>query len=318
MEFTVIGHICKDFIHPKKNGKAAENIEPLWGGIFFAVATLANIASPTDIITPVFPIGEKDYDELIERLRIYPNVSTEGIFKTKTPTNEVHLMYSSGSTRIECSKNIALAIPLKKIQPYLKTDTLLINMISGYDISLDTLDYIRLSIREQDVISFIDFHSLTLGINDDFTRFRTPLIEWRRWAFMLNHVQMNQDEAKSLTLERMDEDTLAKQLLSLDVSSLLITKGAKGTTLYTLDHKNFSHYDSVPEEKMKAIDSTGCGDVFGASYLYHFAKTKNAIASADFATKIAGINTQYIGSSAIDTIKEYLEEQQLQKEMNKQ
>jgi len=306
MKFTVVGHICKDFIHQKKNGK--ENTEPLWGGIYFAIATLANIASNEDKIIPVFPIGENDYDEIIERFKKYPNVETDGIYKVNTETNSVHLTYSTSQTRVECSANISPAIPYKKIQPYLKTDGLLINMVSGFDISLETLDYIRMEIRERDTISHIDFHSLTLGINDDFTRFRTPLIEWRRWAFMMNNVQMNQQEAKSLTVERFNEETFAKQLLSLDVNALLITKGAKGVSVYTMDeHKHFSRNDISPEEKMKPIDSTGCGDVFSAAYLYQLAKTKNILAAAEFANNIAGINSQYIGSSEIDSLAQQLQ-----------
>ncbi|MBM4165367.1 MAG: carbohydrate kinase family protein [Ignavibacteria bacterium] len=302
MKFTVVGHICKDFIHPKKNGKA-ENIEPLWGGIFFAVATLANITSSDDKIFPVFPIGEDDYDAIIERLKHYPNVDTDGIYKIKGETNSVHLLYSTAQTRSECSKNIAPSIPLKKIQPYLKTDGLLLNMVSGFDISLETLYNIRLAIREQDVISHIDLHSLTLGINDDFTRFRTPLIEWRQWAFMMNTVQMNQEEAKSLTVERYSEEMLAKQLLSVEVQQCIITKGAKGVSLFVAEeHKHISQHTIPPAEKIKTIDATGCGDVFSAAFLYQFVKSKNPVASAEFANLIAAINTQYIGSSEIDTI----------------
>ncbi|MBS4028047.1 MAG: carbohydrate kinase family protein [Ignavibacteriales bacterium] len=305
MKFTIIGHICKDFIHPKKNGKT-ENVEPLWGGIYFAILTLAHLTASDDTIIPVFSVGEKDYDELIEILKKYPNVETSGIYKMKEETNSVHLSYSTTQTRIECSANIAPPIPFKKIQPFLKTDAFLVNMISGFDITLETLDYIRMETRDRDIVSHIDFHSLTLGVNDDFTRFRTPLMEWRRWAFMINSVQMNQTEAKSLTLERFDEDTLAKQLLSLDVQRLIITKGGKGITLYSIDeHKNISNRDFAPKEKLKTIDATGCGDVFSAAFLYYFTKTKNAFSASENAITIAGANSQYLGSSEIEKLSEY-------------
>jgi hypothetical protein len=310
LKFTVVGHICKDFIHPKKNGKA-ENAEPLWGGIFFAVATLANIASSDDKIIPVFPIGENDYDALIERLKNYPNVETDGIYKIKGETNAVHLLYSTTQARMECSQNISPSIPFKKIQPFLKTDGLLLNMVSGFDISLETLYNIRLSLREQDVISHLDFHSLTLGINDDFTRFRTPLLEWRQWAFMLNTVQMNQEEAKSLTVERYTEEMLAKQVLSLEVQQCIITKGTKGVSLYIAEeHKHISQHNIPPAEKIKPIDATGCGDVFSAAFLYRLVQSKNPVASAAFANLLAASNTQYIGSSDIDTLAQPLLETQ--------
>jgi len=74
----------------------------------------------------------------------------------------------------------------------------------------------------------------------------------------------------------------------------------------------------VPEEKIKPVDTTGCGDVFGASYLYHFLQNMDAVAAVTFATHVAGINAQYIGSSGIDTIAQTLTEEQFQKETKTQ
>ncbi len=108
MTITVIGHLCLDVIdHPGVSETKS------YGGLFFSVAALANLLPHEDRILPVFGVGKGDYDALIERFSVYPNVDTSAIYKFNGPTNQVHLMYSDTNQRIECSRHIAEPIPWK-------------------------------------------------------------------------------------------------------------------------------------------------------------------------------------------------------------
>ena len=298
MKITVIGHICQDIFSNKKNEKQ----KTYWGGIYYCILTFANICSNEDIVCPVFPIFENDYDEIISVFQKYPNINTDGIYKTQIPTNTVYIN-SSSKNRIECSTSIAESIPFKKIQPFLKSDGILLNMISGFDITLDTLDLIRIATREQNNIKHIDFHSLGKGVGENGIRFFQSFENWRRWAFSMNSVQMNYDEMKNFLKKNEDENYFAKQILSLDVNNFVITNGSKGAILYSLYEKNIIRNEIAISEKIENVDTIGCGDVFSAAYLYAFLKNRNPIESVNYANLVASQNSIYIASSQIENLK---------------
>ncbi len=277
-----------------------------YGGIFFSVATLANLLGEQDTIVPVFGVGDKEYEAFLERLKQYPNVDTSGIFKFSGHTNQVHLFYKKGAERIECSKHISEPIPWKKIKSKLDTDIVLVNMISGFDITLETLDEIRLATRDDRIPVYLDVHSLTLGIKEDFTRYRRPLEAWRRWLFMLHAVQMNEQEAEGLTFEDFNDVTLANQVLALNTKVLVLTRGEKGFSSFIDDRKHVRRIDSPGIINEQARDSTGCGDVFAAAYCAWYGHSKNNIQEAlVFANTVAAAKTQYQGSDEIDKLSEF-------------
>ncbi|MBI3193855.1 MAG: carbohydrate kinase family protein [Ignavibacteriae bacterium] len=300
MKITVIGHLCLDVIH-HADGTETQS----YGGIFFSVATLANVLSESDVVFPVFGVGDKEYEEFVERLKQYPNVDTSGVYKFSGPTNQVHLYYKDGGERVECSKHISEPIPWKKIKSKLAVDMVLLNMISGFDITLETLDEIRMELRDDHIPLAMDVHSLSLGIKDDFTRVRRPLEAWRRWLFMLHAVQMNEQEAAGFTTEKFDETTLAKQILALNTKVLTITRGERGFSSFIDDRKHVKQVDSAGITPELAKDSTGCGDVFIAAYCAKYLYSKNIQESLDFANRVAAKKAQYSGSVEIDVLKEF-------------
>lgn len=300
MTLTIIGHFCLDLIH-----HADENEVRSYGGIFFSIAAAANVLAATDRVRPVFGVGRAEYDELIERLSTYSNVDTSGVFKTPGPTNQVHLMYGDDTRRVECSRHIADPVPWKRIKSALDTDMVLINMISGFDVTLETLDEIRMAIRDEHIPIAMDVHSLTLGIREDGTRYHRPVTDWRRWLFMLDAVQMNDEEAAILSAERPDEATLARHILSLNTKACIVTKGSKGCTVYVDDRKRFLQHDIEPVAETRAVDPTGCGDVFAATYCSSYMKTRDILKSAAFANLVAARKVEIPGSVGIDKLSEF-------------
>ena len=137
MKLTVVGHLCLDVVH-RHDGTEKRS----YGGIYFAVAAMANIASDADTVFPVFGVGENEFDEVRERLAKYPNVNTDGLFSFKGETNQVHLFYTDKESRTECSKHISSPIPFSRVEPFLAVQGIFLDMISGSDITLETLDQI--------------------------------------------------------------------------------------------------------------------------------------------------------------------------------
>jgi sugar/nucleoside kinase (ribokinase family) len=301
MNITLVGHLCKDVIHiPKEEG--GEEVHA-FGGIMYSLLTLANLASPSDSIAPVFGVAHADYDEILDILSRYPAIERSGVYATNEPTNQVHLFYEPNGQRIECSKDISRPIPFETIKPFLSTDGVFINMVSGFDITLETLDSIRMSTRDRGIPIHFDFHSLTLGVDPQGKRFRRPLSDWRRWCFMLNSVQMSEVEMRGLTPERLDEKALINQLMPLMVNALIITRGERGVTLIEQSHKKLTRHD-IPGVPVHALDPTGCGDVFAAAFLYHVVHGESFPAAAQRANAVAAWKASFSGFQGLDQIKQ--------------
>lgn len=300
MTILVIGHLCHDVIHP------VEGPEVLgYGGIYYTVAALASLMQAGDRVVPVFGVNTDDYEPLIRHLARFPNVETGGIFTFSEPTNSVHLFYTDRAARIECSKNIARPIPFARIKNYLDADGILINMISGFDITLGTLDEIRLALRERRVPIHFDYHSLTLGVQDDHERFRRPVSDWRRWAFMLDTVQLNEEEIAGLTVERLTEEQTAGHFLTLAIKGLIVTRGERGATVYYNEHKTMMRKDIPGKPVQRPADSTGCGDVFGAAFHLHYVRTRDLLASAEFANTVAAAKARMTGTEHLTDLRSF-------------
>jgi sugar/nucleoside kinase (ribokinase family) len=302
MKFLVIGHLCHDVIHPVDEPEVSS-----YGGIYYSVATLAALLDHSDRVIPVFGVNTKDYDPLIKHFKErFPNVDTSGVFTFDEPTNNVHLFYKDKQTRIECSKDIAKPIPFERIKNFLKVDGILVNMISGFDIKLETMDEIRLAVREKDIPIHFDFHSLTLGIHENFERYRRPISDWRRWVFMTDTVQLNEEEIAGLPLEPSTEAQTVGHLLTLSVKGLTVTRGERGVSVFSNQHKKVirKDIDGLPIERSR--DSTGCGDVFGAAFHLYFVKTKDLVAAATIANKVAAQKAQMVGTASIQNLKQAL------------
>ena len=306
MNLTVIGHLCKDIIHPPEQTPPVNTVPPeeRFGGIVYSVAALAGLMSDHDKIYPVFGVGNGDYEGLMEFLKRYPNVDTSGVYKFKGKTNRVRLFYQKdGAARSECSEHISPPIPYSRIKPYLDSDGILINMVSGSDIALETLDQIRMEVRDRRTPIHFDFHSLTLGIDREFKRFRRPLTEWRRWCFMLNSIQMSEEEAAGLTTERYDQNSLINHLMPLMVTALVITRGSRGATLVLQDiHKKLTTHEIQGVSAGSTVDTTGCGDVFGAAFLCSTLKTKDHLRAAQEANVAAAVKATVAGPEQLTGI----------------
>ena len=300
MTITVIGHLCFDLL-TDRDGNVARSP----GGIIYSTLALANLLQPNDIIYPVFGVGKNDYDVVFSLLSQYPNISTDGVFKFSGPTNEVSLFYLDDGRRVEQSLNISEPIPYKKIRPHTKSDIILVNMISGSDISLESLDEIRMDVREQHTPVYFDLHSLSLGIDDKSFRVRRPLETWRRWLFWVHAVQMNEEEASHLTPEHHSEIMLAKHVLALNTGTLIITRGEKGYSAFIDHHKQIERIDGAGISQSTPLDPTGCGDVFAAAYCAHFGTSKNIAEALGFANTVAALNAELRGSGELDKLSTF-------------
>ncbi len=308
MRIAVIGHLCTDVVH-LPDGSGHERLSESYGGIFWSVGTLANLLSSDDVICPVFGIGTNEFDKVMRRLDRYENVDTTGIFKMDGPTNQVHLFYGTNSSqRVECSKYISDPIPFSRMGHLTKVDGILLNMVSGFDFTLETLNRIRTEAHKRNVHLHFDLHSLSLGIDNEHKRFRSPLVDWRKWCAGINSVQMSEEEAAGLTPEHLDERSLAEAVLSKNCHSMIVTRDRRGGTLFQKSGGQVVTHEFHGIET-ETQDPTGCGDVFGTAYLVEFLKNRNQIHAVEYANRVASAKSRFVGIDGLDRINEFLTSQ---------
>jgi len=223
---------------------------------------------------------------VIEHLSLLPRVETSAIYQYDQPTPRVFVRMSEGRAAVTCSPMLAPPIAFEKIRRQLDADAVLVNLVSGFDIMLDTLDEIRMAVRLNGTPVHLDYHNVTLGLRENRDRYRRPVQEWRRWAFMVDTCQFNEEEIAGLSLERLSEEQTVAHLLSVGVKGVLVTRGARGVTTYVDQRKRTVRQD-IPSVPMEAPPAVGMGDVFGAAFLYHYRATKNIVAAAEFGARFA-------------------------------
>jgi hypothetical protein len=288
MKMLIIGHLSMDVFHTSDGAEREEA-----GGILRALATLSSLAGRGDAFTPVAGAGRKELAGMRERLDALPGVQSDGLFGQDTPVHRVHYYYQNEQDFVECTRDLAPPIPFSRIKPNLDVHGILINMVSGMDITLDTLDEIRMAVRHENIPVHLDMHGLTLGVNDRHERFRRPLPDWRRWAFMIDTIQMNEEEIAGLTVEGMDEERTVGHILMLGVKGVLVTRGDRGVSVFMSEQKRVVRTDLPAPAAAPGLPTTGRGDMFGAAFLYHYIKNHNILAAAESgqASAMAGPTT---------------------------
>jgi hypothetical protein len=280
MRLLVLGHLSLDVFHPAEGNELEEP-----GGLFRSVAALSSLCGRNDRIIPVAGVGTKEYAQILSRFAALPSVDTGGLYRQNVPVHRVHYYFRDERDYVECARELAPPIPFQRIKPHLDVDGILINMVSGVDITLETLDEIRMAVRNDGIPIHLDYHNLTTAVNDRHERVRRPLLEWRRWAFMVDTLQCNEEEIAGLTLEGLPEPATAGHMMTLGVKGLLVTRGIRGVTLYTSQHKTLMREDIPVPAGSEPRMAIGHGDVFGAAFWITYRKTRDLLASVTEAVR---------------------------------
>ncbi|MCK4386080.1 MAG: carbohydrate kinase family protein [candidate division Zixibacteria bacterium] len=279
-KIVVIGTINKDtIIFP--NGKKTES----FGGILYNILALSYLGREEVKIYPVCNLGYDVYDQVISQLENCNNVELDGIKKVDSKNNHAFLSINKKNQREETLKNRVPPLSFSHIKPFLGADVILVNFISGLDLSLLALKKIR---KNTDALIFMDVHSLTLGVDDSGKRFFDAPENWREWIKQADLVQMNLPELKELSQRNLKSHKeiaeFGKYILNSGLKAVLVTLGEEGSLMISDDKVRKFKGSRVQRFK----DATGCGDVFSAGFLICYVHTKDLIKSVNFANYVAG------------------------------
>lgn len=115
----------------------------------------------------------------------------------------------------------------------------------------------------------------------------------------INYFIFSEELAKILNLK---VKLILKKFINLGPEIVCCTLGEKGAIAICNDNKNKFYYSKGI--KVKPKDTTGAGDVFHSAFMYGIIKGLKITEILNFANKLAGLSTKYIGGNEfIKTIK---------------
>lgn len=299
IKIAVIGTVVRDTIYPYKGDPISG-----WGGIYYTLSHLAGILRDKAVLEPVFYLGYDVYAEFLELLKEkFPNIHTNGIQKIDRKNNQVILRYVTPEYREETSNYIPPPLPYDLIQPFVGNDVILLNFISGYEVTFETCQKIA---RGKSGYLYVDFHSLAFGRNEDGSRFYQRPENWQDWVQLPDILQMNEKEAETLAARSLksieDHKIFATELVQISKNIINMTLGSKGSVLAFLSGGvPIVHYFE-PLKVNKVVDATGCGDSFATGFISHYLETKDPVESAIYGNIAGGLNCTFQSTTKVDRI----------------
>ena len=120
---------------------------------------------------------------------------------------------------------------------------------------------------------------------------------------MTETVQLNEEEIAGLARDGMTEQQTVGHLLTLGIKGVLVTRGERGASVFTNEKKKVVRRDIPGIRVERAVDATGCGDVFGAVFFQQYLRTQDLYASAVTANQTAALKARLAGAGRINELR---------------
>ena len=250
-----------------------------WGGITYSLSGLDAALPDGWEIVPLIKVGSdlagraKDY--LRELRRLAPDAA---LVEVPYPNNRVELRYLTSERRAERLTGGVPGWSWLGLKPLLADlDALYINFISGFELDLETAQLLRQHFAGP---IYCDLHMLVMAVQPSGLRSLQPLPNVAEWCRCFDVMQVNEDEVTAMAPDPM---ALAATALAAGMRCLAVTLGKRGAVYFAApDFNHLTLPRSAPtlgqavgpvrtalipaESSGAALDPTGCGDVWGATY----------------------------------------------------
>ncbi|HEX9916475.1 MAG TPA: PfkB family carbohydrate kinase [candidate division Zixibacteria bacterium] len=299
-KITVIGSITQDTIN-LPYGKQTKS----FGGIFYNLLSLSYLSSKNVKTYPICNLGEDIHKDVIKILDERENIVKGGIKKSKGRNNAVCLFCKKSGKRKEFLLSLVPPLNFSQIKPYLNSALILVNFISGFDLSLKTLEKIRASTTKP---IYIDIHSLSLGVKKNGERFPKKPKLWKRYIKCADMLQMNWGEFSILSGRKVKNinqiKVWAEKILKLGPKVIIITLGKRGAFMMYCKEDKTGYYFSQNRTD-EVMDAVGCGDVFTSAFIISYLQTRNLKSSLDFANKVANFKSTFSGAGNLRELSRF-------------
>jgi hypothetical protein len=306
----VIGSFVWDVIHGRDPRDAP--VEE-WGGITYALGALEAALPANWEFVPILKVGSDLAPRAREFLRDFRRIAPDAApIEVAFPNNRVTLFYQSSERRVEKLTGGVPGWSWLGLKPLLAgLDALYINLISGFELDLETAQLIRAHFSGP---IYCDMHSLLLARQPDGVRTLQPLPNAAAWFRCFDIVQVNEDE---MSMMAPDPLALAAMATGAGVKVLNVTLGKRGVVyvaapgfekLSDLKRGELAAaagavrtelIPAVPSRDAKDGDPTGCGDVWGATYFSRLLAGENITFAMRRAAEAAARNVDHRGATGL-------------------
>jgi hypothetical protein len=254
----VLGSLVWDVIHGRD---PAQGVVEEWGGIAYSLAAMDAALPHGWEIVPLIKVGHDRARYAAEFARTLDHFPTHARFiEVPVANNQVELRYQTGERRCE---RMAGGVPgwnWTELGPMVQDlDALYVNFISGFEMCRWTAKNLRQGFQGP---IYADLHSLFLGMRGDGVRTLQPLADIGEWFSCFDTVQLNEEELRTLGDDPM---ALSAEMLKAGVSLLNVTLGPKGVAYIHAPTGDAVRTARLAPPAIEVVDTTGCGDVFGAT-----------------------------------------------------
>jgi sugar/nucleoside kinase (ribokinase family) len=300
-EIGVIGTVVEDTID--RPGEATVRD---MGGTYHSVIAMCVLLPPDVTAVPITAVGEDAIARVRADWALLPGISLEGVHPVPAVNNKVHLEYDRDGNREETLSGGVPPVEWERLEPWSRrVEGWCWNFVAGNEVDRETFERVK---RASTGALYLDVHSLCLAPSRQGRprEHRAPE-DWEGWVEGSTWVQVNEIEAGLLSegraypLPHDREGALAARVHALGAEGLLITRGSRGATWLPRRGPALE----VPARPHRAIDPTGCGDVFGAAWVaLHVARGMGPEAAVRGAVRAAGAAATVSGTARLAAVLE--------------
>lgn len=288
-EIAVLGSLNEDFIN--HIGKEKHS----FGGILYNLAALS-ILLPDSRVRPVAFLGTNVWPKAARLTQNFRRLDWGSARKLKRKTNRVHLSYLPSGEKREILKYPVPAFAWRMLAPVLCSDGLLLNFISGWEISPALFKKLRARFSG---LIYVDLHSLLLGMKKDGERFSRLPKDWETFLHA-DFVQMNQKEwelVSGLPFRRENLIHFCNRWEKKKWRAVIVTLAEKGAFLVCRD--GALTVRSCPAPNVRNPEQTGAGDFFSAGFLSAVLQGKDLHNALQIGVQTASWKCRYEGIEAV-------------------
>jgi len=300
-QIAVIGPIPRDHIVTHQG-----DLIQKWGCVTHPVVALSVLAGDKIEIIPVCHVRSVDLDNVKEVFRGYDGINLKHMTSKNDQGDIISLKFVDMNNRIERQTGFMDPILPADMKNLLNCKVFVFIPISDYEISLDTLRYLKEN--SKGTIIF-DAHGPTTACLFSGERQRKFWIDRDQWLPYIDVLKMNLEEAHAswfkkeyesrdyfTDAEELDRDMLrefAVHCLNMGVKCVYITVDSRGCLTYYRSKGKLVE-EMVPAVKVdNVIDTTGCGDSFAGGVGFGLLQKPNDyIGAARYGNALGALRTQ--------------------------
>lgn len=265
---AIVGPIPRDHIVTHQG-----DLIQKWGCVTHPVIALSSMAGDSIEIIPVCHVRNVDLDNVKEVFKGYPGINLNHITSHNDQGDIISLRFVDVNNRLERQTGFMDPIVPNDFKNLLDCDVFVFIPISDYEISLETLQYLKKKSKKSVII--FDAHGPTTACLFNGERMRKFWVDRDLWLPYIDVLKMNIEEAQASWFKKEYESSdfteeispeemreFGKHCLEKGVKCVAITMDSRGCMLYYKKRGKFVE-EMVPAVKVEnVIDTTGCGDSF--------------------------------------------------------